>query len=142
MTTYPGTRIPLTKELMREHYARLKKFPKQLEPVPAAEWPEDHASDGVSRIAVWRSRDFLVQIADEHGHIRLSVSRTSICREKGDWHDGITWDELMQIKSDVGMGGDWAIEIFPPDNDVVNVANIRHLWITKERPPQAWSRHK
>lgn len=46
--------------------------------------------------------------------------------------DGLTWDELQAIKRDVGFG-DWhGLEIYPPDQQVVNVANIRHIWISPE----------
>ncbi len=47
-------------------------------------------------------------------------------------HDGktncLTWDELMVIKNEM-LGEDaCAIELFPCECDVVNEANIRHLW--------------
>ncbi len=47
-------------------------------------------------------------------------------------HDGrtnrLTWDELMMIKNDM-LGEDvFTVEIFPRDCDVVNEANMRHLW--------------
>ncbi len=47
-------------------------------------------------------------------------------------HDGktnrLTWDELMVIKNEM-LGEDvLAVEIFPRDCDVVNEANVRHLW--------------
>jgi len=47
-------------------------------------------------------------------------------------HDGginhLTWDELMVIKNEM-LGEDaCAIELFSREGDVVNEANIRHLW--------------
>ncbi len=47
-------------------------------------------------------------------------------------HDGrtnhLTWDELMMIKNEM-LGEDaLAVEIFPRNCDVVNEANVRHLW--------------
>ncbi len=40
----------------------------------------------------------------------------------------LTWDELMMIKNEM-LGEDaLAIEIFPRNCDVVNEANVRHLW--------------
>lgn len=86
---------------------------------------------------VWRSRDFLVQLFNEDGHIRVTVNRTHMPNGK-DWADGITWDELQQIKADIGRGDMWAVEVYPPDGDVINVANLRHLWLLDEPPPYGW----
>ena len=45
-----------------------------------------------------------------------------------DGGDGITWDALQQIKNEL-LGEDvLAVEIYPASHDVVNEANIRHLW--------------
>lgn len=43
--------------------------------------------------------------------------------------DGITWDDLQWLKAAVGFGDREAVEVFPRDCDVVNVANMRHLWV-------------
>ncbi len=47
-------------------------------------------------------------------------------------HDGgtnrLTWDELVAIKNEMLGEGACAIELFPRAADVVNEANIRHLW--------------
>jgi hypothetical protein len=31
-----------------------------------------------------------------------------------------------------------AVEVYPPAGDVVNVANMRHLWVLRDRLPFAW----
>ncbi|HID9686324.1 TPA: DUF7694 domain-containing protein [Citrobacter amalonaticus] len=69
--------------------------------------------------------------------IRLTVNTTSIA-SSGRWKDGISWDALQEIKSAVGYGDRDAVEIYPRDSDVVNVANMRHLWITPEPISFAW----
>ena len=121
--------------LEREQHKFVSQFPKQLEPIPPAFWPKDRIEP--NRIAVWRSRDFLVQVFCEANQImRLSVCRTKLDGTR--WQDGITWDELQQIKKEVGMGDKFAVEIYPADADVVNVANMRHLWILPEAPAFAW----
>ena len=35
----------------------------------------------------------------------------------------------MQVKREIGFGDWYALEIFPRDGDIVNVANMRHLWM-------------
>jgi len=44
-------------------------------------------------------------------------------------HDGtITWDELQALKNE-HMGEDvMAIEVYPKAGEVLNNANVRHLW--------------
>jgi len=68
---------------------------------------------------------------------RISINRTEITNDGG-WKDGISWEELMRIKSEIGYGEMWAVECFPPDSAVVNVANIRHLWIVPA-PSFGWN---
>ncbi|MGR3501593.1 DUF7694 domain-containing protein [Pseudaestuariivita sp.] len=44
-------------------------------------------------------------------------------------HDGtITWDQLQAIKSAVWGAEARAIEVYPAEGNVINAANIRHLW--------------
>jgi hypothetical protein len=92
---------------------------------------------------VWRSRNFLVQEYDLQAKypalVRLSICRTSISGDR--WRDGISWDDLQRLKNECGYGGLDAVEIFPADNDVVNVANMRHLWVMAEPVRFAWRKH-
>lgn len=109
------------------------KQPLTLQPVPRSQWPEHQRQPK----EVWRSRDFLVQVYDEpNGVERMSVSRTLLVGER--WMDGITWDDLMGLKRQVGRGDRDALEIYPADKDVVNVANMRHLWLPPEPVAFAW----
>lgn len=120
----------------RRHNAEMRKLPKELMLVPAEEWPR--SSEEVGRFRVWRSRQYLVQCFTELNNvIRVSVSRVTI-RKDGRWNDDITWDELQQIKHDIGYGDDWALEIYPADEHVVNVANMRHLWVMPDPPSLGW----
>ena len=107
------------------------------------QWPEGYGrSPTTLTLAVWRSRRYLVQIVKEmhkEAH-RLSVNCTEL-NEKGDsWKDGITWDELMEIKRQCGFESSWAIEIYPPDHHIVNVANMRHLWLLDAAPACSWTK--
>ena len=122
------------RELERENASR----PLYLEAIPRSEWPNNLASRVGSPIQVWRSRHFLVQqyAAPEPAMCRLSVGRTSLNGDR--WVDGITWDDLQWIKAQCGYADSWAVEIYPPDEHVINVANIRHLWLIQHAPEFAW----
>lgn len=114
----------------------VKHRTERLEKIPRDNWPQD---PDPNRLEVWISRDFLVQIFDDAKSEarRITINRTTIDNQ-GRWRDGITWDELQRIKADVGFGDVWAVEVFPPQDKVVNVANMRHLWIVP-KPQFAWS---
>ena len=116
------------------------KRPDRLQEIPRAQWP---ANAPPTIMRVFRSRDYLVQEYREPNPLvisRLSICRTSISGNR--WKDGITWDELQRIKNECGYGNTDAIEIYPADNDVVNVANMRHLWVLDAPIPFAWRKQK
>jgi hypothetical protein len=102
------------------------KWPVQLKEWPRQDWPEDNPRV----LRCLRSRGFLVQEypASKPAIVRLSINRASITTG-GDWNQEITWVELQRLKREAGYGDCDAVEIFPPDADVVNVANMRHLWV-------------
>lgn len=109
---------------------------KTLTLVPRDEWPKHlQKLDGSPR-EFWMSRDFAVQIHEDEHATRITVHSTRL--RNGHWLDGITWDELMMAKAAVGYEDCWAVELYPPPDQVVNVANIRHLFVLKEPPPFAW----
>jgi len=86
----------------------------------------------------WRNRHFLAQLyCEQTGYLRLTVQRCAINND-GSWVGGITWDELMAVKSAVGLDDRWAVEVYPPALSVVNVANMRHLFLLPEAPAYAW----
>ncbi|WP_234407609.1 DUF7694 domain-containing protein [Pseudomonas bohemica] len=110
------------------------KQPATLRQLPREQWPNFGAPD---LIEVWRSRGFLVQIYIEpHDFQRMSVCRAL---HNGDsWVDQVTWDELMQLKRECGRGNKDALEVFPADTDIVNVANMRHLFFPPEPITFKW----
>ena len=109
------------------------KWCLQMEDVPESCWPRMTPSP----IRVMRSSAFLAQIfASVNEGQRISICRCAITRD-GDWRADISWEELMAVKSQCGFSDHWAVEVFPPDNEVVNAANMRHLWITTQ-PAFAW----
>lgn len=112
------------------------KWPNELKEWPRSEWPVEHPEI----LRLWRSRGFLVQehAASLPAIVRLSILRTAL-ESGGGWQQDITWEELQRIKREAGYGGQEGVEVFPPDCDVVNVANIRHIWILPAgHLPFAW----
>lgn len=97
--------------------------------------PASAAESSKPYLEAWRSRRFLCQVFD-HGNVeRLSICRCEIDIHSRRFKDGITWDELQQVKFEVGRGDRAAVEIYPPETRIVNVANHRHLWVWKEGCP-------
>ena len=90
---------------------------------------------------VWRSRHFLVQLFNEDGVTRITVNRTHKPNGR-DWAEGVSWDDLMQVKREIGRADLWAVELYPPDQHIVNLANMRHLWLLDEPPAFGWRRSK
>lgn len=110
----------------------------KLSEIPKSNWPPALSERQVTPERVFRSKTFLVQIFDEtDGAIRMSVARTELDKS-GHWKDGISWEELQNLKREAGYGSMQAVEIYPPDWDVVNVANMRHLWIMLDPLPFQW----
>lgn len=114
----------------RKHHL---KYPQELTLVEGETFDEIPDADIKNPpLRQWVSRQFLVQefkagTQDYPDLIRLSINRVQ--QTQGNWVDGITWDELMECKRQVGYGNHYAIEVYPEDEAVVNVANIRHLYI-------------
>lgn len=115
----------LKKQLQKDN----KDWPDELKLV---DWDDLPEGDNQGLVEVWRSNRFLLQVY-EHSEtiLRLSINRTDVDLQEGRWQDGIAWDTLQRLKRECGRG-DWeAVEIYPADADVVNVANMRHLWVFK-----------
>lgn len=129
--------IVSTREQRRILERENAKLPIALQLIPRHEWPERAQADK-TRMRVWRSRKWLVQeyLEDAPAMVRLSINSTSMDGNR--WKDGISWDDLQAIKNEVGYRGHDAIEIFPAEDDVVNVANMRHLWVMAEKIVFAW----
>lgn len=114
--------------------------PLTMTAVARAEWPKVFdGMEGATAERVWLSRTFLAVLYNEPGKAarRLTVCRTQL-DDQGDYRDGVSWDDLMRVKAECGYGDVDAVELYPRDRDVVNVANMRHLWILPELSELAW----
>lgn len=88
------------------------------------------------------SRKYLVQMFDEEPFQgvdtrRLSINRVTL-KQDGHWEENLTWEELQDVKREVGFGDWYGVEIYPRDVDVVNVTNLRHLWILAKPLSLGW----
>lgn len=124
--------------MQKQQHEKVGKLPERLTRIPPEEFPI--RSDNPAQ--AWQSRHYLVQLYPDPNPeypelIRLSVSRTRM-QTTGRWQDGITWDELQNIKREVGYGGWYGMEIYPPDHEEINVQNMRHLWLLPKPLSIGW----
>lgn len=116
------------------------KFPAHLALWEPKDWPEHMTTTPRPNfIEVWRSREFLVQVFssdDPSVVVRLSVNRSAL--SGNEWQDNIPWEVLQRLKAECGYALHDALEVFPAMRDVVNVANMRHLWVMRNPVSFAW----
>lgn len=102
--------------------------------------PKDFHSTQQNLVKVFQNYDFLVQVFEEFGHIRLTINRIehTFQKQKPIWRDKILWDEILQIKQSIGYDEYWGLECFPPQEHFINLANMRHIFLFKEKPKFCW----
>lgn len=119
-----------------------RNLTKKLKKIPADEW-SDVVDEMKARnmhthpFEVWCSKTYLVQLYSENNDV-VRVSINYVKRTQGGWKQNITWDDIQQIKRDIGHGDTYAIEVYPRDLDVVNVSNMRHIWLLPEPLRVGW----
>lgn len=94
----------------------------------------------IKPVAVFLSPRFLATVYQEaRGVLRITINRTRLePGGSGRFVDRISWDELQDIKSQIGFGAWWGVEVYPSDDEVINDANMRHLFLLPEAPYFAW----
>lgn len=114
----------------------IASLPATLEEIDLATYPVLPAH----LVRAWRSRHFTAQLYEEPNGTRLSVQRSTesspvrvVGRERP-----LSWDELMEAKRQAGFSDRWAVEIYPPDAQVINVCPMRHLWLLDTAPGYGW----
>lgn len=120
-------------------YFENNKYPKdRMVEIPRDQWPKRTEDSKANPIAVWRNKYFLVQVYNEGSRTRITVCRTMI-DASGNYQEDIQWQQLQDVKRMIGFGDRDAVEIFPNEKDVVNVANMRHLWLLEpDELPFIW----
>lgn len=113
-----------------------------MQEVPRELWPDAQRNHPAAPDRVFMSRDFMAQWYELERDDAPAIARLSIHsvhRNGTGWLDNIPWETLQRIKAECGLGDVDAIEIYPRERDVVNVANIRHLWLVPQSYlPFAW----
>lgn len=110
-----------------------------MQEVPRELWPEAQRNHPAAPEQVFMSRDFMAQLHTANPPAMARLSIHSVHRNGNGWLDNIPWETLQRIKAECGLGDVDAIEIYPRERDVVNVANIRHLWLVPQSYlPFAW----
>lgn len=117
-------------------------WPLHLVEIPESEWPPRSSQRPERPKAVWRSRRYLavVYAAPPVNAVelrRLSVNRTTIGND-GHWGQDIPWEDLQRCKRETGHGDWYGVEIYPRERDMVNVANMRHIWLLAEPLGIGW----
>ena len=133
--------IKPTKEQIRQLRADNAKYSSYFQEIPFNEWPYGSPP---SLTQVWRNRNFLVQVHKEANSLGVS-HRVTICRTEVDgnqWKDGISWEEIQTIKDAIGFADHDAVEVYPMRRDIINVANMRHLWIMPTPLLFAWRKQE
>src|SRR5277367_3016738 len=89
------------------------KRPEILTEIPRARWPAHYLTDPKAPLKAFESRKYLVQLYDVGAHEGRTTVRLSICRvtlkDDGRWEEDLRWDELMQVKRELGFGESYAI---------------------------------
>lgn len=117
--------------------AQVALRPKVLTQIPLENWPPAIRLSEYAPREVWSSRQYLVQLFDVStglAHLRLSINRITV-KPDGRWEEDLSWEELMECKRQVGYAHWYAVEVYPPDDAIVNVANMRHLWLCRTPLP-------
>lgn len=75
----------------------------------------------------WRNRVFTVLERPVEGGLHLAIGSLSGIRP--------TWWEAQRIKNELGGEPAMAVEIYPPQAEVVDAAPMYHLWVLDEPLP-------
>lgn len=74
----------------------------------------------------WKNKVFCVLVRPLSTGMHYAVSSLSGIRP--------TWPEMQRIKNDVAGEGAVAVEIYPPQAEVVDAADMFHLWVGATLP--------
>lgn len=78
--------------------------------------------------SVWKNNRYIVQIYRRAlGGGAMEASHLAVRRNDESEIQG--WDDLQRIKNELAGGDRVALEIYPPEAEVIDQANMRHLFV-------------
>jgi hypothetical protein len=118
-------------------YAKVTHMIKPFRELDRSEWFVPWQKPRPDRLTAWHSPDFTVQSFAVAG----GITRLAIHRSDNDFlqpcyglRGGIPRDTIVQIKQELGFGALFGVEIYPPQSDILHVADVRHLWLLPASP--------
>lgn len=88
---------------------------------------------GEVSVMAWENEEFILGLFSFQGYVRLSIWR----QPGTDVGKVISWETLQTLKSLAGFGNNDAVEVYPRNQDIVNTANARHIYIMNDLLPFA-----
>lgn len=120
----------------REHSKSLKKYSDNLEEVIFNQ--DEHKPKNLVKAYV--SKRYFVQLYQEDNKpLRISIIRNKV-NVSMEWEDNLTWEEIQGIKDDIGFKNYDCVEVYPAHDNIVNVANMRHIWVMDKLLPFSWKK--
>ena len=114
----------------------IASYPDTLQVVPENDPNMPYSSHPQDIEKIYRSKKFTVILWKAGAGFgsynlgqRFSVWRNTWDSKERRYVDGIQWDEVMDIKREMGFGERVAIEYYPADSETVNLANMRHVFL-------------
>jgi hypothetical protein len=89
----------------------------------------EHLIEYGNCVACWRNNRYSVQVFDR---TRLGVPFTHIAIRRHDNETEFPWSDLQRIKNEICGPEREAVEMFPAHSEVVDLANMRHLFVLSE----------
>lgn len=89
-----------------------------------------HADTAGDIIQAWRNNIYSVQVfararVGAPAAMHLAIRRHDEAEVRG-------WSDLQRIKNEIAGEGRAAVEVYPPASDVIDQANMRHLFVLAE----------
>lgn len=110
----------------------IKKMAKEAAKSGWGEWieclsdiPKASLPEGI--VVAWKNNVFTVQMY-LYEDAAVSGVFTVFGIRRHDKSPTISWDDLMRIKNEIAGVDRWAMEMYPPQDQLVDVANMRWLW--------------
>lgn len=109
----------------------ISTYPDTLEIVPENDLNVPYSSHPEDIKTIFRSKKYTVILWKQNridGKQRFSISRNEWNSKERRYVGDISWDEIMEIKRQIGLGDVECWEYYPKDNEIINEANMRHIF--------------